>query len=152
MSEQAYKMQKRRKNMGGSGIFSRRGGGGGDFQEIFENFVDFFLVDCIDFPRSPKALNRICLSQTKKAFLSTFWKILTKKSRFFGNRFPLIKLLSFFLFYFCFLNNFLMKTVVRIAYTTLTIESTFFLGFRSGPLTAERAKNITMCNKKICFC
>ena len=41
---------------GGSGIFSRRGGGA-FCQKKFKNFVDFFEVDHIDFPSSPRKTN-----------------------------------------------------------------------------------------------
>ena len=57
---------------GGFRIFSR-GGGRADFQKNFENFVDLFLGR----PNWPK-----------KAFLGTFWKTLTEKSRFFRRAFP----------------------------------------------------------------
>ena len=85
---------------GGSRIFSR---GGGEFSKNFPKFWRpfFFKVDQIDFSSSPKALfcpyfgkifcaaGKFLKKQSKKPFLNTFWKILTKKSRFFfGARSP----------------------------------------------------------------
>ena len=81
---------------GGSRIFSR----GAYFQKNFENLVYFFEVDQIDFPSSLKALQNPVFAKisapqakfgrnmSKKALLSLFWKILTKKWRFFGVRSP----------------------------------------------------------------
>ena len=86
--------------------FSRGGGGGvADFQKIFENFDDLFFL----FFRSIKLIFRALpkhgfvpilakffasqakfwKNRSKKAFLGTFWKILTEKLRFFGARSPL---------------------------------------------------------------
>ena len=57
------------------------GGGGTDFQKLFENFDDLFLkIDQIDFASSPNALKRRCFSQIFCAS-GKFLKILTK-SRF----------------------------------------------------------------------
>ena len=42
----------------GSRNLSRVGGGGADFQKTFENFVDFFKIDQIDYLSSPKPIQR----------------------------------------------------------------------------------------------
>ena len=82
---------------------SRGGGGGGGFSKRKSKVsTTFFLGRLIDFLSSPKALfcpyfgKIFCAEgrflkkkQSKKAFLGTFWKILTKKLRFFGARSPL---------------------------------------------------------------
>ena len=62
-----------------------------DFQKSFENLKTFFF-DQIDFQSSPKAVKRRKTFEKtgqKKPFLGTFWKILTKKSRFFLRALPL---------------------------------------------------------------
>ena len=77
---------------GGSSIFSR----GADFVDLF------FKVDPIDFSSSPYARfdpfwanflrrrqNFEKKNSPKKAFLGSFWKILTKNLRFFGAGSPL---------------------------------------------------------------
>ena len=84
-----------------SKIFSR-GGGGGDFQKIVENFDDlFFNADKIGFPSSPKALKGRCFGeifcatgkflkkQVEKAVFGHFMENFDKKNAFFFARGPL---------------------------------------------------------------
>ena len=82
---------------GRSRIFSR--GGGADFQKTFKIFVDPFLGRPYWFLNSRKAVLslfwpnflrrcKILKNTPRKAFLSNFWKTLTKNSRFFGARSP----------------------------------------------------------------
>ena len=93
----------------GADLGISRGVGGADFQKNFENFVDLFLVDQIEaflgrflenfaqkialfrhaLPWDLRTLSRPSRDQLFdqiEAFLGTFWKILPKKSRFFGTR------------------------------------------------------------------
>ena len=76
------------------------GGGGADFQIFFEIFVDlFFQVEQIGFASFPKAFwpkflrrrqnfEKKTAQKSPTAFLGFFWKILTKKSRFFWRALP----------------------------------------------------------------
>ena len=68
------------RRQGGSRIFSC-GGGGGDLQKIFKNFVDLFLGRPNSFSERSliikKTLLRSKKNGPKKAFLGTFWKNLT---------------------------------------------------------------------------
>ena len=81
--------------MGADLGFSRGGGGGEDFQKVLENFDELFIwVGKIDFPSSPKAQKRhffakifgaadkFLKNRSKKPFLGTFWKIVTKNAFF----------------------------------------------------------------------
>ena len=74
---------------------------GGDFQKNFKNFVDLFFLNrpnwfsevlqiTIKTPIWPSFPRRMQIfeKRSKTAFLGTFWKMLTKKSRFFGARSP----------------------------------------------------------------
>ena len=87
---------------GGPRIFSRGGRIFKKFSKILTTFLFFFWVDQIDLPSSPRAVKIPCFGQifcaagnflkkknrSKTPFLGTFWKILTKKTRFFGARSP----------------------------------------------------------------
>ena len=57
-----------------------------DFQKNFEMFDNLFLGRKTWFC---KPLEKIFGKQVKKSFLGTFWKILTKKTRFFWRALPL---------------------------------------------------------------
>ena len=80
---------------GGCTIFSRREGGGGGGL-IFKKFCRlFFLIfralpkhGLVRFGQIFCAASKILKKQSKKAFLGTFWKILTKKIAFFRRALP----------------------------------------------------------------
>ena len=84
------------------GFLSSGGGGGGaNFQKEIENFDDLFFLGRPNwfFELSQSTVLPIfrqnfvrrsqILKKVKKAFLGTFWEILTKKLRFFGACSPL---------------------------------------------------------------